>query len=50
MTPSVFQYYPVDDLSAGDAPPAEEFFGEAKKLFVDHHALTTITSHLILPF
>ena len=42
---TVFINNTIDDLAAEDAPPAEKFLRDAKKLFVDHYSTTTITFH-----
>ncbi len=40
----------VDDLSAQDASPSEEFLAVPVKLLVIHHSTTFVTAHLFSPF
>jgi hypothetical protein len=42
---TIFNDYVIYDLAAEDAPPAEEFLGEAKKFFVGHDSAATIALH-----
>ena len=42
---TIFNDYVINDLATENASPAEEFFGEAKKLLVDHDSAATIALH-----